>query len=282
MSMAEAAENAEVQGETNETQLSETEQRAVAMGWAPKDEFKGNPDDWVEAEEFIDSTPTKLRRKLKESDARYSDLEKRFASLQTGVKQMEAFQETAREEGYQKGLKEALEKLKAAAKEGDDAGMAAAESEMEQIEEQRQKDAQAAQNTGVSEQEAQTFGAWKSDNGWYEKDIMLRGAADAVSRQLTAMNPNMPLDAHLEEVARQVKGEFPDRFKTAKADPPAVESGGNNGGGIPARNRSRGWNDLPSDCKSAFRELVQAGAYKDDKDGRAKYATSYFTQYPDE
>jgi hypothetical protein len=54
--MVEAAEAAEAV-ETNDTGAQEahqeTEDKALRMGWVPKDQFKGAPEKWTDAETFI-------------------------------------------------------------------------------------------------------------------------------------------------------------------------------------------------------------------------------------
>ena len=41
--------------EKKDSNLS-TEEQARAMGWRPKEEFEGEPDDWVKAEVFLSRT----------------------------------------------------------------------------------------------------------------------------------------------------------------------------------------------------------------------------------
>src|SRR3990167_4897006 len=42
-----------VETKVTEVQLSETEQAAVTNGWVPKDQWEGDPDEWVPARQFI-------------------------------------------------------------------------------------------------------------------------------------------------------------------------------------------------------------------------------------
>ena len=41
-------------------QISYEEKRARAMGWRPKEEFKGDPDKWVDAAQFADNADKSL------------------------------------------------------------------------------------------------------------------------------------------------------------------------------------------------------------------------------
>jgi hypothetical protein len=62
----------EEQEEQEEEQLSDLEKEQMAKGWRPKDQFEGDPDDWVSAKKFKEtgellSTIGKLKAETKET-----------------------------------------------------------------------------------------------------------------------------------------------------------------------------------------------------------------------
>jgi hypothetical protein len=71
----------------------DTEVRARTMGWVPKEEYKGNPDNWRDANEFV----RRGEEILPIVQERNRDLTRRLTELETRSQQQEA--------NYQNSLK---------------------------------------------------------------------------------------------------------------------------------------------------------------------------------
>lgn len=46
-----------VEAETKQTEVADHETKAREMGWTPKEEFKGDPDKWVDAKDWVERAP---------------------------------------------------------------------------------------------------------------------------------------------------------------------------------------------------------------------------------
>lgn len=99
---------------------------ATGMGWVPKDRFKGNPDLWRPAGEFVrrgrevlpivQKTNRDLREKLSASDRKIADLEKSFDDR---ARRMEAMANIALEKQRDRMMADFEAAKRAAVAEGD-------------------------------------------------------------------------------------------------------------------------------------------------------------------
>jgi hypothetical protein len=99
---------------------------------------------------------------------------------------------------------------------------------------------------------------WASDNDWYAKDVIRRGAADGIAQQLRNMGfPDTGRD-FMDEVSRQVREAFPDKFEN-----PNRKQGITNGDGTKtdetAPKGERSFDALPPDARAACDRFVAEG-----------------------
>lgn len=81
---------ADVQIPDDSKTLSEAEEKAQKRGWRPKEEYKGDPDKWVDAEEFNRQTPlhdtiAELSTRAKKTESAMNNLLKLFAKQEKEV-----------------------------------------------------------------------------------------------------------------------------------------------------------------------------------------------------
>jgi len=207
----------EPQETPQEKQYTEIEQRALDMGWRPKEEFDGSEDDFIDAKEFVRRKPL------------FDKIEHQSKELKNFRKTLEAFKQhyTAVEKA---AVSKAYEQLKAARQEAisnaDGDRFEQIDAEIKQVE----KQAQAIQKMEVEPLVADEpqvhpeFAAWVNKNGWYNSVSYMRKYADEVGLQLAQQG--VPRDEVLKKVADAVKKEFPTKFVNPnKAGAPSVESG---------------------------------------------------------
>lgn len=101
----------------SEPNYSDAEKVARSQGWRPKEEYKGNPNDWVDAETFVERGPVfrhveKLKKTVEAESKENAKLRDMVSALLEDIREAEA---KARE----KVLKE-IENKKAAAEEAND------------------------------------------------------------------------------------------------------------------------------------------------------------------
>jgi type II secretory pathway component PulM len=199
-----------------EPQYTEVEQRALEMGWRPKEEFDGSEDDFIDAKEFVRRKPL------------FDKIEHQSKELKTFRKTLEAFKQhyTAVEKA---AVAKAYEQLKSARQEAisnsDGDKFEQIDAEIKQVE----KQARAIQEMEVApaQEEPQVhpeFAAWVNKNSWYNSVSYMRKYADEVGVQLAQQG--VPREEVLKKVAEAVKKEFPTKFVNPnKATAPDVESG---------------------------------------------------------
>lgn len=217
------------------------EARARRMGWYPQDEFHGRPDDWIDAEKFIERAEREhpiLRENLKRLDHRAAkaeltakQLNDQLASVNAKVEEMSEALDSMRElnsKAEQRGFERAMAKIKrdaaAAAADGDAVGVSEALEQAEKLFEARQKaeapkpkdqqNPQKAAGTvraGGTQQQGQqpdpVAVAWASapEREWYRTSAPMYQFANAIFEDLTERKPNMPLAEKLNEVEYEVQ-----------------------------------------------------------------------------
>lgn len=192
-------------------QFSEAEQIAMEQGWVPKEQWKGNPDDWRPAKEFNDRG--ELFSRIKSQSTELKELRQAMTFLtEQQKKQFEA--------GFQQAVRELKSARDAALQEGD---VLKAQQFTDKIDEVKEKhQAQAATfkpNVPASVEPTPVFKSWFDQNKWYTADKVLTKYADAVGYEYKQENPEATEAEMLAHVSRNVKKEFPHKFQTVKGPP---------------------------------------------------------------
>lgn len=201
--------------DTVPTEPTESEVRARAQGWVPKDEWNGEGK-WRTADEYNDRGElfAKIDRQRREVDS----LRKTQQAFQTHL-------ETVRRTEYQKALVTLREEKRDALRDGDADAVIAAEDKMNALSEQRRVEQIQAQQAAVVQEPHANFVEWQSRNQWYgPHNLAMADFADAEGRRLTAQGSLSP-DQILKEVETRVRKEFPQKFVNPNREKPgAVES----------------------------------------------------------
>lgn len=287
----------------------ETEAKARADGWAPKDKWHGDPDKWIDADEFVrrgEQVLPFVKKKLKATEQIAEDLKAEMARERADnaerFKRLEKMNTLAlknqREQIYSQFE---ADKLKAVA-EGDTA-------EYKRIAQEQARawhEARVEEPEPVAQEEPKPNGNGRDlrpadkvivqdfieRNTWFNRDKVLTVAAEEEHKRLLNESPGMSLEDNLAETERLVREQFPKKFgikpKPATAQPhsPPVEGGGRapNGG-----SREKGWSDIPADDrKIAERTQLQyflprgvdmeTAKDADFKKARDDYARAYHEQ----
>lgn len=219
------AEQATNEPQTNEAPREYTalEQEAMAQGWVPEEEYNGDPDRFVTAKEFIQRG--EFFRKIESQSKIIKDLNRQIEHLARMSKQ-----------SFEAGVKKTLQELKQAKKEafaeGDVDRVTDIDEQILEVKTQAQLAAQQnAQRGAEAIQEVHPeLQAWIGRNRWYETDVIMRGAADALGVQLA--NQGYSPTEVLHKVEQQIKEQFPQKFRNVNRDRPnAVENGSGRRGG---------------------------------------------------
>lgn len=214
--------------EGDKTGLAQNELEAQKQGWKPKEEFKGKPEDWVGADEFLrrgkEWAPlvSAQNRELKET---LQDMRKllRDQMDMNYRKQNESRQQyDQRIVELQQYIQQLEQKLAGAITEQDGAavvaaqrGIKAAETEIQQTQQAIQ--ASRAQQDALAQQ-------WKVAHEWYGKDAEATEWADFYGSRaaLRGASPQTILD----EIDSGMKTKFPQLYGIDQVSRSAQNSGG--------------------------------------------------------
>lgn len=248
--------------------MADIEERAKAMGWVPQEEFRGNPDNWVEAERFVELAETSLphlKGTLKTLEDSNATLRGTVESMKGDMTALVEHFKGAEERAYQKALEDLKSQQAQAKKDGDmDAYMEATEALEKRlaehpavtgkdrpVPEQQPGQGQVTEYQAWLAAEPDAFDKWKAkpENSWFTTNPKMFAYAmqmDAFLQQTKGFAQSR--SQRLEEMAALVKAEFPDHFENpAKRKGSPVDSG--SAGGPPSGGNSKGYADLPEEAR---------------------------------
>jgi hypothetical protein len=198
-------------------QVSEAESIALEQGWVPKDQWKGNPDDWRPAKEFNDRG--ELFTRIKSQSKELSELRQAMTFLtEQQRKQFDA--------GYQQAVLSLKSARNAALEEGDMIKAQQITDKLDEVKDQHRA-TQVNPRPVVAPEPTPAFKAWFNTNNWYTKDKVLTKYADAVGFEFKNENPECTEAEMLAHVSKNIRKEFPNRFQPK--GPPSPDGEGRNG-----------------------------------------------------
>lgn len=248
----EAIDLANEHGHADDTQGSEGElelARKVAkrLGWTPLEDWKRDPEKWVDADRFLEETPRQID------------------TLKERLKRTGQAAEDAIEEERRRARIEAQAELRRAAEANDpDAAVAAGE--------------KLARASGPSPDTV----SWLAANRWFETDHEAAAVARAAINRVHAEGGS--IRDQLAEAEKVVRKRYPEHFETpretrlsdVRKEPPQVASG-NRGPATTPKDKS--WTEIPrADRDQAEKHFLKRfmGRGMTQDQARAKYAASYW------
>lgn len=265
---------------------------AKVMGWKDKPEFKGNPEHWVPADQYVEkgrhvlpivtAHNQELRGQLQRTN---QQVEAVAAALRAANATIDALQES-HDKDVQTQVQEAKENLKkeleAASRDGDHAAVADITSKMAELNTAvaTPPDKKQQQQQQQQQQLAPEIVAWYAENPEFTKDRRQISLANAIAAELRAAGDTTTGRAFMDKIrdeARKALG------LTKEGLPSRTEAG--NGGGSRGNSSGAGrtYADLPQDAKDACdkqsKRLVGPNrAHKDEASWRASYTRQYFKE----
>ena len=242
----------------NEPEYTDKEQAAMQSGWRPKEEWDGDPDEWVEAREF--NRRGELMRKIHNQNRQIKQLDGVVNTLANQQKKIYSA-------GYEKAKRDLKAQLREATKEGDDVTADAVEARLEQLEQTAQQDAAALATTRPKQPEvAPEFVPWVQRNQWFVDHPEMRAFAETIGVQYAQSHPDTSNAAVYTYITNEVKRRFPERFGMVKKTPGKKMGSPVEGSDDLSSTRSGGSATvrvaLTSEEKAVGRALVDKGLYK--------------------
>lgn len=254
-----------------------TVKAARDMGWTPQEQFKGDPEKWVDADEFVRrgehlmpilrKTNQRLKGELAERDSRIDTLQSRLDNVQGTLDRLDTHYSEANKRAAQQAINGLKDQLKQA-REDDDTDkevelleqIGLAQGEVRRLteeegkkktEDEEEKNKKPDKDEGVAVDP--DLKAWEKENkDWFGVDKKRTRQFHRIAEDLREeLNDSGEDDKFspaefLEECQRlwdQEHGEGGER--PSKTDSSSRSSRGNPTGGV------KGWNQLPKEAKAA-------------------------------
>lgn len=194
---------------TEENTDGNIEDIARSRGWAPKEEFKGDEDQWVPAEEFVE----KGYGRAKELESENETLNKRLNDMSGQLDSLENHYKRQAEVDARRHAEE-MESLKAERRK------AVEEGDVEAFEDAEKK-IEAKTVNGTS-----AFDNWRKDNKWFEDDAEMHVYAKQIAGFMEIKH-GVDTPEMFSAVTEAVKEKFPNYFKNPNRARATVNEGNN-------------------------------------------------------
>ncbi len=280
------------------------EQQARDLGWAPKEDFKGDPEKWVDAATYVErgeqvlplvkATNRRLREDLSRQAEEQRQLKEALAQSQATIQALQEYHESEIKERVKRTREDLLANLGAAIKDEDIDRQVQVTDELTRLNAATAAPSGEKKKTNGSGSEEEVppdhtsdpdYVAWREDNQWFGEDRVRTLIALDQARELRRTGDTTKGRAFLNKVQEATNREIA-RF-SGRPPPSRVEGGspgtGDRGGGGGTSGKS--FSDLPADakveCDKFARDprLVGPGKlHKDVNSFRAFYATKYFRE----
>lgn len=219
----------------NDAEPGPIEALASEMGWAPKDQFRGSPDDWKPADEFIRAgreIQRNLSRELKDVKGAVENISRTSASiLAERIAERDAYWQSKRNEAIDAGDREAVE---------------FADQQRENL-----RQTMPAPQTGPS-QEGLSF--VEKHATWFGKDT--EATEYATNRCLHYAKEGLSQARQLAAVERDMKDLFPDLFPAQRPAPSVARPGSRT---VTQTSRKKGFHDLTREEQLIAKDMADRG-----------------------
>lgn len=237
-------------------------EKAMSRGWRPQDEWEGEANEWVDADEF--NRRGELMDTISQLNKRDKSRETRIEQLESALKALGDHNKKLAEKEYEKAL-ETLKKQKVRALESEDyEAILEVDDQIDQIKEAKRQADSVPETTKTSNEVNPKVEAWKEKNTWFESNIVMRGAADALVNDYIAKHPNWEndIDSVLEFVDENMKKSFPEELGQRRRPSATTEASGSQGKGTSGAKGKFTARHLSADQRRIGETLVKAGAFE--------------------
>lgn len=244
---------------------------AKEMGWREKEKFKGNPDDWRPADEFVKRGKEILpivNKTNADQRKRIEALEKMVAGHGDTVKRLEKMHEAGVERAKAQVHAEYKAQVKKAASLGD-------EDAVDKAEEVRDKELAKIDKAAEKAETKKTEAAvstdpevvrWAEENKDWLSDKKLQRHAIAIYDDVAEDMPGASELKRFQEVKKRMVQQFPDKFgEEAEEEEPKrkgsrVEGGSREAGGV-SNGSGTHWSKVPQEARPQAHKDVAAKLY---------------------
>lgn len=245
---------------------AEVEKNARHFGWVPKEEFRGNPDTWVDAETFekrgkeinpiLRANNERLKKELEVREEKHN---KELAELRAATEEFKSFQKESFER-KQKQLQDELQSLKDQRKEAlrdNDADLVIElEDRIDVIKEEQSKKPEKVAEVPKAETVIldPSLSEWMGNNEWFGVDVENTEIVNALGATIRRQFPNLQGKDFLAKLDERIEARLPELRGNKNQDRSIVDSSSTRGS-TPTKKKS--YDNLPADAKAACDRYVK-------------------------
>jgi hypothetical protein len=274
---------------------AEDEAQARRIGWRPREQYRGPPETWVDATEFLrrgrEYIPI-LQANNQKQEAEINSLRERLEAAErlnhANTAALSKIQEVQQEltAGSLEADREALDdEIVKAHEEGDIRAELKLRDKRAELSDRINKAKEPPAKAEVTERTDFTktaeFIQFEQDNPWFREDEAMAAASTAIGRKMASAGELDGLSPaqRFAKIAEATKKRFGYEDNARRQRTVRVESGGGGAEGLEPRGKS--YSDMPVEaqqaCDRAAKRLVGPGKrYKDEISWRKQYAKDYF------
>lgn len=231
-------------------QYTPLEQEMLTQGWKPKDQWEGDPDEFVSAPEY---------KRRGELFKKIADTNRRLEKASNAINALTQHQKQLYQAGYTQALKELRAEHAVAVENGD---VKMADKIVDKIEETKAAQQAAAQLPVQQAEPPVALDEFKSRNAaWYGKDEVMTAYADRVGHEFArneiARGYRPSFEQVVEAVEKKVREKFPSSFGGKRTVSSVVDGGSASSVHQPAARRDT--YTLSAEETKVMRNFVEAG-----------------------
>jgi len=246
----------------------EIRQEAESQGWVPKERFRGNESDWVDADTFVKRGREILPILRKNNENLIKDLNatkeqlKEFRQAAEEFKQFqrEAYERKASE--YEKRIQEIKESRAQAISDGDGQRVNALDDALDLAKEEFKEAKQAVKDADTVKVPEPTqaevdpgLQAWLDRNTWFGEDRRMTAVVNGIGESLRLEFPLLKGQPFLDKLDEVLAEEFPTKFGKKQSPSSRVESG--SGRQSRGGSKAQSYDNLPAEAKAACDRFVK-------------------------
>ena len=246
----------------------EVQHEAESQGWVPKERFRGNESDWVDADTFVKRGREILPILRKNNENLIKDLQATKDQLKEFREAAEEFKKFQREsyerkaQEYESQIQEIKESRAQAISDGDGQKVNALDDALDQAKENFKEAKQSVKDVVSAKDPEPTpeaidpgLQAWLDRNTWFGQDKRLTAMVNGVGESLRLEFPLLKGQAFLDKLDEVLAEEFPNKFGKKQSPSSRVESG--SGRQSRSGGNAQSYDNLPSEAKSACDRFVK-------------------------
>lgn len=238
------------------------EQEAISTGWVPEDQFKGDPEkwkpakDWVERGEtfipFIQKENRGLKEKLESTESRLNATTEEIKALRTTMEKMASVNEKVSKREYERALKTIRKQQAQAIADSDPDAWEALEEQKDKLE--KPEEIKIESKPDQNKADPNVYTEWSEANKWYMSDNDMTMFANAYGRSIS-QNDVGGYKGWLNAVEKKVRETFPHKFQNPNRETTtSVDSSDTRGNETVPKKKN--YQSLPPEAKAQCDKLV--------------------------